>query len=38
MVAWLNLADTYWELDEKAKSKDAYQKYISLIKSQNKVF
>lgn len=36
IVAWLNLADTYWELDEKAKAKDAYQKYTSLMKSQNK--
>lgn len=36
VVTWLNLADIYWELDEKAKAKDSYQKYTSLMKSQNK--
>lgn len=36
VVAWLNLADTYWQLDEKNKAKKSYQKYIELMKSQNK--
>lgn len=35
-VAWLNLADNYWQLDEKSKAKEAYEKYIELMKSQNK--
>ncbi|MDN3691618.1 hypothetical protein QWZ06_04805 [Chryseobacterium tructae] len=36
VVAWLNLGDVNWELNEKTKAKEAYSKYISLMKSQNK--
>lgn len=35
-VAWLNIGDVYWDLDDKNKAKEAYQKYISLMKSQQK--
>ncbi|WP_128414177.1 hypothetical protein [Chryseobacterium sp. Leaf394] len=36
VVAWLNLGDVYWSLKDSIKAKDAYQKYISLMKSQKK--
>lgn len=36
VVAWLNIGDVYWDLDDKNKAKEAYQKYISLMKSQQK--
>ena len=36
VVAWLNLGDVNWELNEKIKAKEGYNKYISLMKSQKK--
>ncbi|SHG29077.1 tetratricopeptide repeat protein [Chryseobacterium vrystaatense] len=36
VVAWLNIADNYWNLNNRIKAKSAYQKYISLMKSQRK--
>lgn len=36
VVAWLNMGDVYWGMNEKTKAKEAYQKYISLMKSQKK--
>ncbi|CAM3749608.1 tetratricopeptide repeat protein [Flavobacterium gelidilacus] len=36
VVAWLNLADAQWGNDENKEAKVSYQKYISLMKSQNK--
>lgn len=36
VVAWLNLGDAYWSLEDKIKAINAYQKYISLMKSQEK--
>ncbi|RZK09617.1 MAG: tetratricopeptide repeat protein, partial [Flavobacterium sp.] len=36
VVAYLNLADTFWELGEKQKAILNYGKYIELMKSQNK--
>ncbi|WBV59849.1 tetratricopeptide repeat protein [Chryseobacterium camelliae] len=36
VVAYLNLADSYWDLNDKNKAKETYQKYISLMKSQKK--
>lgn len=36
VVAYLNLADAYWGLDRQNKAKESYQKYLSLMKSQNK--
>lgn len=36
MVAWLNLADLQWKLDEREKAKISYKKYLLLMKSQNK--
>jgi hypothetical protein len=36
VVAYLNLADAYWGLNEKEKAKENYQKYIELMKSQQK--
>lgn len=36
VVAWLNIADAYWGNNQKKEAKEAYQKYISLMKSQKK--
>ncbi|WP_267404179.1 MULTISPECIES: tetratricopeptide repeat protein [unclassified Chryseobacterium] len=36
VVAYLNIADTYWELEDKDAAKENYKKYIALMKSQNK--
>ncbi|WP_326982280.1 hypothetical protein VUJ46_19100 [Chryseobacterium sp. MYb264] len=36
VVAYLNLADGYWETGDKLKAKENYKKYIALMKSQNK--
>ncbi|SIT13434.1 hypothetical protein SAMN05421786_106139 [Chryseobacterium ureilyticum] len=36
IVAYLNLADSYWNLGEKEKAVKNYQKYVELMKSQNK--
>lgn len=36
IVAYLNLADVYWKLNEKDKAKENYIQYISLMKSQKK--
>lgn len=36
IVAYLNLADVYWKLNEKDKAKENYNQYISLMKSQKK--
>ncbi|MCD1118190.1 tetratricopeptide repeat protein [Chryseobacterium turcicum] len=36
VVAWLNLADLQWKLEEREKAKTFYEKYISLMKSQGK--
>lgn len=36
VVAWLNIADAYWGNNQKREAKEAYQKYISLMKSQKK--
>ncbi|WP_171817617.1 tetratricopeptide repeat protein [Chryseobacterium sp. StRB126] len=35
-VTYLNLADSYWNIGEKDKAKQHYNKYISLMKSQKK--
>lgn len=35
-VAYLNLADSFWEIDNKKEAIDNYKKYISLMKSQKK--
>ncbi|MDM1553099.1 tetratricopeptide repeat protein [Chryseobacterium indologenes] len=35
-VAYLNLADSYWNIGEKDNGKEYYKKYISLLKSQKK--
>jgi tetratricopeptide (TPR) repeat protein len=35
-VAWLNLGDAQWEIDDIKNTKKSYQKYISLMKSQGK--
>lgn len=35
-VAYLNLADSFWNTEEKEKAIDNYKKYISLMKSQKK--
>ncbi|WP_250253378.1 tetratricopeptide repeat protein [Chryseobacterium sp. Marseille-Q3244] len=35
-VAYLNLADSYWNIGEKDNGKEYYRKYISLMKSQKK--
>ena len=35
-VAYLNIADVYWENNEKEKAKKSYKKYINLIKNQEK--
>lgn len=36
VVAYLNLADSYWNIGEKEKAVENYKKYISLMKSQKK--
>ncbi|MBV6880529.1 tetratricopeptide repeat protein [Epilithonimonas ginsengisoli] len=36
IVAYLNLGDVYWKLNEKDKAKENYIQYISLIKTQKK--
>lgn len=36
VVTYLNLADSYWNLNDKNKAKEKYQKYVSLMKSQKK--
>ncbi|BAP30552.1 uncharacterized protein CHSO_1515 [Chryseobacterium sp. StRB126] len=36
VVAWLNIGDSYWTADNKEKAKEAYLKYIELMKSQKK--
>ncbi|AZB08165.1 hypothetical protein EG344_04485 [Chryseobacterium sp. G0162] len=36
VVAYLNLGDSYWTFDNKEKAKEAYLKYIDLMKSQKK--
>ena len=36
VVVYLNIADCYWELNQKEKAKQNYQKYLSLMKSQKK--
>lgn len=36
IVAYLNLGDVYWKLNEKDKAKENYIQYISLMKSQKK--
>ncbi len=35
-VAYINLGDAYWGLDNKDKAKEAYEKYILLMKSNGK--
>ena len=34
IVAYLNLGDTYWDLENFEKAKQAYRKYISLMKTE----
>lgn len=36
VVAYLNLGDSYWEINNKLKAKESYQKYINLMKIQGK--
>ncbi|WP_312076613.1 hypothetical protein [Chryseobacterium sp.] len=36
IVAWLNLGDVNWSLEDKIKAKEAYRRYIILMKSQKK--
>lgn len=36
VVAYLNLADSYWEINENKKAKKTYQNYIRLMKAQSK--
>lgn len=36
VVTYLNIADCYWELNEKEKAKENYLKYIQLMKDQKK--
>ncbi|WDF61614.1 hypothetical protein PQ462_09545 [Flavobacterium sp. KACC 22758] len=36
VVAYLNLGDAQWGFDENEDAKKSYQKYLSLMKSQNK--
>lgn len=36
IVAYLNLGDVYWKLNEKDKAKENYIQYISLMKTQKK--
>ncbi|MCW3808113.1 tetratricopeptide repeat protein [Plebeiibacterium marinum] len=35
-VAYINLGDAYWELNENTKAKEAYNKYIELMKANGK--
>ena len=35
-VAYLNLGDAYWGLDDKTKAKEAYQTYIKQMKENGK--
>ncbi|MBV6878684.1 hypothetical protein NG800_002230 [Epilithonimonas ginsengisoli] len=36
VVAWINYGDSLWGMNNKIAAKEAYKKYISLMKSQNK--
>ncbi|ANF50588.1 hypothetical protein A0O34_08660 [Chryseobacterium glaciei] len=36
IVSYINLGDAYWEFDNQQKAREAYQKYIDLMKIQNK--
>lgn len=36
VLSWINYGDSLWGLNEKSQAKSAYQKYISLMKSQKK--
>lgn len=36
VVAYLNLGDSYWATDNKEYAKEAYNKYLELMKDQNK--
>lgn len=36
VVAYLNLADSYWSIDNKEKAKESYKKYAELMKNQQK--
>jgi len=36
IVAYLNLADSYWAIGNKESAKENYKKYVELMKSQNK--
>ena len=36
VVAYLNLADAQWDSQREDDAKKSYQKYVSLMKSQNK--
>ena len=36
VVAWLNLADVQWALNNNSESKKSYQQYITLMKNQGK--
>jgi hypothetical protein len=36
VVAYLNLADSYWAINKKDLAKENYKKYVALMKSQNK--
>lgn len=36
VVAYLNIADCFWEINEKEKAVENYQKYCQLMKEQNK--
>ena len=36
VVSYLNIADAYWDTNNKSEAKKNYQKYISLMKSQKK--
>lgn len=36
VVSWINYGDSLWGMNDKLQAKEAYKKYISLMKSQNK--
>lgn len=36
VVAWLNLGDSYWGQNKKEEAQKAYEKYVTLMKKQNK--
>ena len=36
VVAYLNLADSYWVIGNQDLAKENYKKYVELMKSQNK--